>query len=97
MKKTGSKQATAKKPAPKKKPPTKPAAPKSELTGVARVGELAGEVWHFLNKGNEPTLTQLAKEIDAPRDQVMQAVGWLAREGKLDIQDSGRNKSISLI
>ncbi len=36
-------------------------------------------MWHYLNE-NGPALTQLAKDIDAPRGVIMQAVGWLARE-----------------
>jgi hypothetical protein len=36
------------------------------------------------------------KEIDAPRDVVMQALGWLAREEKLDIEEDGRTRTVSL-
>jgi DNA-binding GntR family transcriptional regulator len=42
------------------------------------------------------TLAQLAKEVDAQRDTVMQAIGWLAREGKVEIEDNGRKRVISL-
>ena len=70
--------------------------PRSTLTGVERIGEIAGQVWHTLNSESKISLTQLAKEIDAPRDQVMQAVGWLAREGKISIEEKGRNRSIML-
>ena len=41
-------------------------------------------------------MTQLAKEVDAPRDRVMQAVGWLAREEKIRIDEQTRRKVISL-
>jgi hypothetical protein len=40
---------------------------------------------------------KLAKEIDAPRDVVMQAVGWLAREGKVMIIEGSRGRSIELV
>jgi hypothetical protein len=43
------------------------------------------------------SMTKLLKTVDEPRDTVMQAVGWLAREGKLQIDENGRNKSVSLI
>ncbi len=79
----------------KKAKPAPPPAPK--LTGIDRVGEIAGEVWHFLDKQGNSSLTQVSKEIDAPRDQVMLAIGWLAREGKVDIQENGRSKSVGLI
>ena len=38
----------------------------------------------------------MVKEVDEPRDLVMQAVGWLAREGKINIDDEGRNRMVSL-
>lgn len=60
------------------------------------IGETAGEVWHTLLEHGQLTVTQLAKEVDAPRDRVMQAVGWLAREDKIRIDDQVRRKVISL-
>lgn len=70
--------------------------PKKVLTGVERIGQVAGQVWHYLSATDSASLTQLAKEIDAPRDIVMQAVGWLAREGKISIAENGRSRSVSL-
>ena len=40
-------------------------------------------------------MARLIKEIEAPCDVVLQAVGWLAREHKIDI-DEGRSRTISL-
>ncbi len=42
-----------------------------------QIGDTAGLVWHHLNEAGPRTLSQLAKEIDAPRDVIMQAIGWL--------------------
>ncbi len=70
--------------------------PKKVLTGVERIGEVAGQVWNYLNTIDSTSFTQLTKEVDAPRDLVMQAVGWLAREGKVSIKENGRSRSISL-
>ena len=70
--------------------------PSSSLTGVDRIGEIAGQVWHFLSTTDSISFTQLAKEIDAPRDLVMQAIGWLAREGKVSIVENGRSRTVSL-
>jgi len=42
------------------------------------------------------TIAKLVKEIDAPRDVVMQALGWLAREEKLEIEGDGRTRTVSL-
>ena len=41
-------------------------------------------------------MTQLAKDVDAPRDVIMQAVGWLAREDKLVIDEDRNKKIVSL-
>ena len=43
------------------------------------------------------TLSKLAREIEAPRDLVMQGVGWLAREGKIAFHEGPRSKTISLV
>lgn len=63
---------------------------------TAQIGETAGSVWHKLEQNGRMTLTQLAKEVAAPRDTVMQAVGWLAREGKIEIEENGRKRLVSL-
>jgi hypothetical protein len=63
---------------------------------VESIGAVAGVVWHYLNENGAVTLSKLAREIDEPRDLVMQAVGWLAREGKIQFEEGGRSKSISL-
>lgn len=63
---------------------------------VDLIGETAGEVWHTLLEHGQLTFTQLAKEVDAPRDRVMQAVGWLAREDKICIDEQPRRRVISL-
>jgi len=59
---------------------------------VDQIGDTAGIIWNELNENGPRTLTQLTKEIDAPRDVIMQAVGWLAREDKLSIEEDARGK-----
>jgi len=34
--------------------------------------------------------------VGEPRDLVMQALGWLAREDKLSIEEEGRSRILSL-
>lgn len=63
---------------------------------IENIGAVAGLVWHFLDGNGPVTLTKLAKEIDVPRDQVMQGVGWLAREGKIRFEETARSKVIAL-
>jgi hypothetical protein len=62
------------------------------------IGATAGLIWHYLNAKGPCTLAKLTKELDQPRDAVMQGVGWLAREGKVNyIESNGRAKVIGLV
>lgn len=64
---------------------------------VESIGSVAGMVWHYLNENGSVTLSKLAKDMDAPRDMVMQGVGWLAREGKVRFEETPRSKVIALV
>jgi hypothetical protein len=68
-----------------------------EATAVQKIGETAGQVWQLLDISGPQKLTQIAKEVDAPRDLVMQAVGWLAREEKIVIEEQSRSRVVSLV
>lgn len=63
---------------------------------IDSIGTVAGLVWHYLNENGPVTLSKLAREIDAPRDLVMQGVGWLARENKIAFRKGSRSKQIVL-
>lgn len=81
------------KPAKKSAAPVAPARP---LT-VEEIGLAAGEVWGALSTGNGGVaLAVLKKSVDAPADLVLLALGWLAREDKVEIDASGRTPTISL-
>ena len=67
-----------------------------DSTAIDQIGEVAGHVWHLLNEQGPQSLTRLVKDVDAPRDVVMQAIGWLAREEKIAIEEEARSKIISL-
>ena len=64
---------------------------------VESIGTVAGFVWQFLNNSSPMTLSKLAREIDAPRDLVMQRVGWLAREGKINFYEGPHSNLISRV
>jgi Winged helix-turn-helix domain (DUF2582) len=63
---------------------------------VESIGTVAGLVWHYLHGNGPVTLSKLARDIDAPRDLVMQGVGWLAREEKISFRKGPRSKMITL-
>jgi len=63
---------------------------------IDQIGDTAGLVWACLHDNGPMSLAKLTKELDATRDVVMQSVGWLAREGKVEIQEKNRARFISL-
>jgi hypothetical protein len=65
-------------------------------TYVDRIGHTAGIVWHVLHEQGPQSLAKLTKSVEAPRDTVMQAIGWLAREDKLEIRETKRGKTVTL-
>ena len=64
-------------------------------SGVDAIGHTAGVVWKVLAAQGPLSMTKLIKEAAAPRDLVLQAVCWLAREDKLEFEE-GRTKKIGL-
>lgn len=69
----------------------------AQHSSTDQIGDAAGLVWHCLNQQGPRSLTQLAKDVDAPRDLIMQGIGWLAREDKIAIEEDSRGrKTISL-
>ena len=50
-----------------------------------QVGNTAGEAWRLLNQAGPQTLTQLRTKVNGNSELLGFAVGWLAREDKLEI------------
>jgi hypothetical protein len=65
-------------------------------SAVQQIGETAGAVWHALNENGSLSLAKLVDQVGGNRDVVMQAVGWLAREGKIEITETKRGRIVSL-
>jgi len=63
---------------------------------IDQIGETAGLVWQKLDEDGPVSISKLVGLIDAPRDTVMQAIGWLAREGKVSIEQTKRGRVVSL-
>lgn len=62
----------------------------------SEIGRVAGEVWGVLSRDGGLTLAAVKKSVDAPADIVVAAIGWLAREDKLEFTSGGRMVTISL-
>ncbi len=63
---------------------------------VPEIGETAGVIWERLSSNGDSTVAKLVKEVDQSRDVVMQALGWLAREEKVEIVEKGRSRIVRL-
>lgn len=84
---------------------SKPAAKRPAKSNAARrlpplsnqqVGEAAGYVWHALATENGQSLLALKDATNGSSDLVLAAVGWLAREGKLEFAANGRSVKVWL-
>jgi hypothetical protein len=61
-----------------------------------QVGLTAGSVWRHLSENGPQTLAQLKKKMNGQAEFVNMAVGWLAREDKVDIVAEKRNLRVQL-
>lgn len=68
----------------------------SSATLVQQIGISAGRVWQALADGGPLSMAKLVKIVGEPRDNVMQALGWLAREDKITIEEERRTRMVSL-
>lgn len=60
------------------------------------VGETAGKVWQVLNDEGPQTLAQLKRKLDDSSELLSLAMGWLAREDKVDIIREKRSLRVAL-
>ncbi len=60
------------------------------------IGKTAGQVWRFLKSNGPATAARIQKAIGADVPLTNQALGWLAREGKLTIERSKRTARYAL-
>ncbi|HLA84443.1 MAG TPA: winged helix-turn-helix domain-containing protein [Thermoguttaceae bacterium] len=65
-------------------------------TFVEEIGETAGLIWHTLDQSGPMSLAKLVKKLGKARDLIMQALGWLAREGKIEIREENRSRVIAI-
>ena len=56
---------------------------------ITRIGIVAGDIWHILEKHKEIKFSELATKIDRPKEMILMSLGWLAREGHVVVK--GKN------
>ncbi len=65
-----------------------------ELKAV--VGETAGKIYQALSSGGPQTVSQLRKKVDGSGELVNFALGWLAREDKIEMVQEKKNIHVQL-
>jgi len=63
---------------------------------VESIGAVAGKIWEVLKDGNEVSTAQLKKSVEGDAFLLNAAIGWLAREDKLNFNKVGNALKISL-
>ncbi len=61
------------------------------------IGKNAGIIWNLLSNKEKWDIKKLKKETGLPEKDIYAAIGWLARENKIEFEESGDNESFYLI
>lgn len=62
-----------------------------------KVIETAGKTWRFLGQNGETNVSQLPRLLRENNTVVLQALGWLAREDKINYTIRSRRTFVSLV
>lgn len=68
----------------------------TKCSDIEAIGAAAGAVWRVLDANGPMTIAKLQKAVGGNKDLVQQALGWLAREDKISIDEVKRTKTVSL-
>lgn len=61
------------------------------------IGQSAGQIWEYLSNNGESSLTKMKKDLDLKGNFADLGLGWLAREGKVEISKKGTATKIKLV
>lgn len=62
-----------------------------------KIGISAGQIWEILQDNDKIAISKLSRMIGQNDTITYQALGWLAREGKIGYRLEGRSTYVSLI
>jgi predicted transcriptional regulator len=62
-----------------------------------KIGENAGLIWNILNEKGELPISKLVKLAQIDNNNFYMALGWLAREGKIDSYEKDDKQMVQLI
>ncbi len=63
---------------------------------IGQVGETAGQVWKLLASEGPLTAAQLKKKLNSKGELLSMALGWLAREDKIELLDEKKTLLVQL-
>jgi transcription initiation factor IIE alpha subunit len=63
-----------------------------ETNLTVKIGENAGKIWRLLFAEGELNTRYISEALNMEEKEVQSALGWLAREGKIQIRRTRKNK-----
>jgi len=63
---------------------------------ITEIGIVAGEIWQTLDQRGECELERLCAILDRPRELILMSLGWLCREGHVQLVPQDKGYAISL-
>jgi len=60
------------------------------------IGAAAGAIWEYLDENGATSVSKVTKETGISKNEVQRAIGWLAKEGKLNFEMDKRTELLSL-
>lgn len=64
---------------------------------VEQIGTFAGEVWKALAEQDANSIKTIKKATKLKEKEIYAALGWLSREGKLNLGDAGDPKEVDVV
>ena len=63
---------------------------------IGQIGETAGEVWKLLSSEGPQSAAQLKKKLNPKGEVLNMALGWLAREDKIELLNDKKSLRVQL-
>lgn len=64
---------------------------------ITEIGIVAGEIWHILDETGGCNLSLLCARLgERPRDLILMSLGWLCREGHVQLAQEAGGYKVSL-
>ena len=63
---------------------------------IEKIGTNAGKVWTQLDEAGRQNVKEVKKSTKLTEKDLYAAIGWLAREGKIRLEEVGKDLYISL-